>query len=94
MSDYGDYEPEDAWHPDDEIEVQMVNIRARFELLGLRLARIQSVAPEPDELIAELDSMADAIRQHGSQRVRLQSADNNRTLMLIEDIEFVRERLR
>lgn len=33
MSDFGDSEPEDAWHPDDPIPEQLDNIRRRIILL-------------------------------------------------------------
>lgn len=96
MSDYGDYEPEDAWHPDDSIDDQMTNIRARFEALGFphsRIHRLLSVGPGENAQRVELDDMLAIIRQQGSQRIRLQSSDNNRAMMLIEDIEFVKKRL-
>lgn len=33
MSDFGDAEPEDAWHPDDELDEQLANLRRRVALL-------------------------------------------------------------
>jgi hypothetical protein len=33
VSDFGDSEPEDAWHPDDPIPEQLDNIRRRIILL-------------------------------------------------------------
>ena len=33
MSDFGDTEPEDAWHPDDHIALQVHNLLQRLDLL-------------------------------------------------------------
>lgn len=35
MSNFGDYEPEDAWHPDDPVLVQIDNLLARLLLLAV-----------------------------------------------------------
>lgn len=80
MSDFGDYEPEDAWHPDDTIEDQVKNLRKRFERLGI-----------PEDVVRrmfrnELIDMLRAVVENGPR-------DNPRTLQLIEDIDFVQERL-
>jgi hypothetical protein len=33
MDNFGDDEPEDAWHPDDPVNEQVVNLRRRLALL-------------------------------------------------------------
>lgn len=33
MTDFGDSEPEDGWHPDDSVLEQLDNIRRRIRLL-------------------------------------------------------------
>jgi hypothetical protein len=35
MADFGDSEPEDAWHPDDPVDVLLDNVRRRVVLLVL-----------------------------------------------------------
>lgn len=34
MSDFGDSEPEDAWHPDDPVPILLDNLRRRLALLA------------------------------------------------------------
>lgn len=33
MTDFGDSEPEDSWHPDDPVPEQLDNLRRRLQLL-------------------------------------------------------------
>lgn len=80
---FNDYEPEDAWDPDDDVQVQLENLRRRVRLLYL-------IATE----IPQLDSLADialaVIVAHA--RADLTERDRTRINDLFDDIVTVRER--
>jgi len=80
LSEFGDYEPEDAWHPDDTIEDQVKNLRKRLEALDLGTTVNHYLFRQ------ELIYMLRAVVENGDR-------DNPRTNLLIEDIDFVQERL-
>jgi len=88
MSDpvFGDAEPEDAWDPDDELEVCVDNLRRRLALLGEELDPYGDPALDLAEL-AELLPRARA-------RTDLTPRDALRLRHLEDDLELTQARLR
>lgn len=84
--DFGDAEPEDAWHPDDSIVEQVENLIRRAELLlGHRLTR---PGTDPESVLHALAHVVVRVRRrrpHGRELLRVDQLD--------EDIEYVRSRL-
>ena len=85
-TDFGDYEPEDAWHPDDTVAEQLRNLIARAELLDRRQLRFGS--DDPHDILDALATIVAAAR-----RRRLDPRDVLRVRDLEEDIFFIRGRL-
>ena len=83
MTDFGDYEPEDAWHPDDPIPLLLDNLLRRLDLLDGRadLAR-------RGELIEELAERLDAL----AGRART-DRDEVRYQQLVADLMWLRNRV-
>jgi hypothetical protein len=71
---FGDYEPEDAWHPEDPPAEQVRNLR-------LRLALLFSDPPDEEDLRDELDVILAALTI--ARRRRL----NDRNLLRADDLE-------
>lgn len=86
MSDFGDYEPEDAWDADDTAQAMVLNLVRRLDLLD----RERGFDPI-EEQIAEIEmrvSRYRRIREQLSERQQL------RLDQLLEDLPTVRERAR
>jgi len=86
-SDFGDSEPEDAWHPEDAIPEQVRNISLRVALLdrGPRLPPGKHVRDVLDGLIRRVQAALDERDLNARQQHRANQA--------LEDIEFVLLRL-
>jgi len=86
MSDFGDYEPEDAWDVDDDPDDMARNLARRLDLLD---TSTQSRSIE--DVIGELEHRLVPYRRlRDSLRVR----DLLRLDQLVEDMEVLRERAR
>lgn len=85
MTVFNDYEPEDAWHPDDPVDEQLLNLRHR---LGLLLDSDDHLSSAGEELDLYTELLA-ILREHrfGSDRNVLRAVD------LGVDIAHVRSRL-
>lgn len=87
MSDdrtFGDFEPEDAWHPDDSICEQIANLFARLDLLeGLQRAHRYG------EQLAEIEHR---LRPWIERRDALDDRARLRVDQLVEDLSFLRVR--
>jgi hypothetical protein len=81
---FGDDEPEDAWHPDDDPAVQLDQLRRRAALLWL-FHRDQPP-------LNTLDDIADAVRR-ARDRGDLTPRSRLRADQLDEDIHHLRGRL-
>jgi len=86
MTEFGDDEPEDAWHPDDAIPIQLDNLVRRAELLTRKRVRLHG-----DEPRQVLDALADLVLK--ARRKRLLGRELVRADQLDEDIDFVRRRV-
>jgi len=88
VSDTFDWEPEDSWHPDDHIALQIDNLLQRLELLDRHRG---NGAGRWRWLIAELDNR---LRPFWTDAVngQLEQRDELRLHQLTEDLEFVRRR--
>ena len=86
MSDFGDYEPEDAWDIDDDAIDMVRNLRRRLDALD-------EMHPSNgiDEMIAEIEHRVGAYRRI---REQLNDRDRLRLDQLIEDLPVLRERAR
>lgn len=86
MSDFGDYEPEDAWDPSDSICAQIDNLLKRLDLLDAAEA-----AGRWRPFIVDIEAR---LRPHVERRDtgRLSARDELRVTQLVEDLNFVRER--
>jgi hypothetical protein len=84
MTDFGDYEPEDAWAPDDPPGEQIVNLRRRLALLLDSDYPFGDLEDELDLLAAVLELVRD---RRLSARQVLRAED------LTTDIAWVRGRL-
>lgn len=83
MTDF-DYEPEDSWHPDDHIAVQIDNLLRRLDLIDGQLDLFTR-----GELIEQIAARVHQLQLHrgsldGRQRLRLDQ--------LAEDLALVRAR--
>ena len=86
MSDYGDDEPEDAWHPDDSIAEQVRNLARRMRLLD--------GGPEPRGTpVVVLDTIRERIIIVIKHRQKMNDRAIIRLIQLIEDAGFVSRRL-
>jgi hypothetical protein len=67
MSDFGDSEPEDSWHPDDPVPVLLDNIRRRIILLVIA-SKLGDWTPREqlrsDQINGDLQFLIERI-QHG-----------------------------
>lgn len=86
MSDFGDYEPEDAWDVDDDALAMVLNLQHRLDALD------RSFGVEPlDELIRDVEHRVGIYRR---VREQLNDRDRLRLDQLIEDLPVLRERAR
>jgi hypothetical protein len=85
MSEFGDREPEDAWHPHDSITEQLRNLGQRIALLDGEPRPLGSPS-------ALLDSITQRIRASVSLGVSSER-QVTRLIQLIEDVALVRSRL-
>ena len=83
MTVFGDYEPEDAWHPGDSRERLLLNLFRRLALLD-GLADHQVRRMEPTEEIANRLAAWRIGRQDRTAR------DEERARQLLEDLIWVR----
>ena len=83
MSDFGDYEPEDAWHPDDAIPLLIDNLLRRLDLLDGR-ADLTRRGELVDELGERLDALAGRARNN---------RDEVRYQQLVADLMWIRSRI-
>jgi len=84
--EFGDDEPEDAWHPDDAVPIQVDNVLRRVELLLRRKHRLTGdTVPEQLEQLTSLVRKARRRRLLGRELLRADQAD--------EDIDYIRSRL-
>jgi hypothetical protein len=86
---YGDAEPEDAWHPDDPVDVLLDNLCRRCGILG-EPRQLAANAP-PDAWLEEIRQRLARIR---ARRDELTDDQRVRVAMIAEDIEHVANRLR
>ena len=86
MSDFADYEPEDAWDVDDDPYDMVRNLRRRLDALD-------QMHPQNgiDELIAEIEQRVAVYRRI---REQLSKRDQLRLDQLIEDLPVLREKAR
>ena len=85
MTMFDDYEPEDAWHPDDPPLEQVRNLRRRLALL------FSNDAADTFDLEDELDVLTAAVSI--ARRRRLTDRDLLRADDLDVDIAYVRTRI-
>ena len=83
MTAFGDYEPEDAWHPLDEISEQIENLRNRVRLL---------FAGRTVPVLETIDDVFEAVIAARRSRI-LNPRDELRANDLDEDINYLRGRL-
>lgn len=78
--DFGDADPEDAWHPDDPTPVLLDNVARRLGLLG------QGVAAELGELAGALDRL-ELVRPTltPAERVRLDLARDDVAFLYLRE---------
>lgn len=86
MSDFGDYEPEDAWDYDDTAEAMATNLIRRLDLLDAARGRNPL-----DDVIGEIEMR---VSRYRSIREQLNERDTLRLDQLIEDLPTLRERAR
>jgi len=86
MSDFSDYEPEDAWDDDDDAIDMVINLRRRLDLLD-QMHPSNGI----DEMISEIEQRVSAYRRI---REQLGERDQLRVDQLIEDLPTLRERAR
>jgi len=86
VSDFADYEPEDAWDVDDDPYDMVRNLRRRLDALD-------QMHPQNgiDELIAEIEQRVAVYRRI---REQLSKRDQLRLDQLIEDLPVLREKAR
>ncbi len=86
MSDFADYEPEDAWDVDDDPYDMVRNLRRRLDALD-------QMHPQNgiDEMIAEIEQRVAVYRRI---REQLSKRDQLRLDQLIEDLPVLREKAR
>jgi hypothetical protein len=86
VSDFADYEPEDAWDADDDPRDMATNLLRRLDLLD------SSAGNEPlDDIIADIEHRVGIYRRI---REQLGERDRLRLDQLIEDLPTLRERAR
>jgi hypothetical protein len=86
MSDFGDYEPEDAWDVDDDADDMARNLARRLDLLDMS-TQSRSI----EDVIGELEHRLVPYRR---QRDQLRPRDLLRLDQLIEDLDVLRDRAR
>jgi len=86
VSDFADYEPEDAWDVDDDPYDMVRNLRRRLDALD-------QMHPQNgiDEMIAEIEQRVAVYRRI---REQLSKRDQLRLDQLIEDLPVLREKAR
>lgn len=82
--DFGDTEPEDAWHPDDPIPMQLDNLLRRTNLLGS--------LPELHDRDLLIEALEQRVTQIEQRRGMLDGRDLIRLEQLVEDLALVRSR--
>lgn len=90
MTVYGDSEPEDAWHPDDPLEVLIDNLCRRCTLLG-EPRRLPADAT-PGELLDEIAERLAAFRTRAG-RDYITDRDRYRAELIAQDLEHLRGRV-
>ena len=87
MSDFGDYEPEDAWDATDSVAVQIGNLLHRLDLLDGQ----RDASGRWRGCIVDLEHR---LRPYIERRDtgQLSERDALRVNQLVEDVEFVRQR--
>lgn len=87
-NNFGDAEPEDAWHPDDPVDVLLDNLSRRCTILG-----------EPTQLrgdtshsvwLNEIEARLHRLRQRREQMTELEQV---RVELIEEDVDHLWERL-
>jgi len=86
VSDFADYEPEDAWDVDDDPYDMARNLRRRLDALD-QMHSSNGI----DEMIAEIEHRVAAYRRI---REQLSKRDQLRLDQLIEDLPVLREKAR
>jgi hypothetical protein len=86
LSDFGDYEPEDAWDADDDAEAMATNLVRRLDLLD----RERGISPI-DDLIGEIEMR---VARYRRIREQLTERQQLRLDQLLEDLPTLRERAR
>ena len=86
MTDFGDYEPEDAWDVDDDPRDMVVNLRRRLDLLDRETGN-----DHLDDLIGVIEQRAGRYRRIYEQ---LNERQQLRVDQLFEDLPVLRERSR
>ena len=82
--EFGDYEPEDAWQPDDPVPLLIGNLLARLDILdGL---------PHRRRFVDLLDLVEDRLRPWLARRDGLENRAQVRIDQLAEDLAFLRQR--
>lgn len=86
MSDFGDYEPEDAWDIDDDAEDMARNLMRRLDALDM------STQSRPiEDAIGEIENR---IAPYRRRREQLSDRDRLRFDQLVEDLDVLYERAR
>jgi catechol-2,3-dioxygenase len=86
MSDFGDYEPEDAWDADDDAIDMATNLLRRLDLLDQSQPN-----RDLDKMIGQIEQRVGAYRRI---REQLNARDLLRLDQLTEDLPTLRERAR
>lgn len=92
MAHFGDYEPEDAWHPEDLFEDLARNLRQRIALLDEALHIAAGVWRAYDEP-GQVEELTERLRVHIDRRAEHTTRSLVRIRQLREDIGLLRSRL-
>lgn len=83
MTGFGDYEPEDAWHPDDPFPVLVDNLLRRLDLVERRV-----LLESRRDLLAAIERRV----RRDRRRRRLSERDRRRLADVAVDVAFLRDR--
>jgi len=83
-----DYEPEDAWDAEDDPQVQALNLLRRLDLLDR-----QGEDDGERTLRDMLDDIERRLAPYRRTREQYEARDRLRIDQLIEDLDFIRERV-
>lgn len=90
VQSFGDDEPEDGWDRGDTVGELLDNLRRRTRLLDLR----ERSSPVEVHQADELDQIEMMLQFHARRRAQLDERAQLRVAQALEDVAYVRTRLR